>query len=615
MCGINGIFAYGDRASRVDVRELIETRDTMFRRGPDGAGEWHSADGRVGLAHRRLSFLDLSEAGAQPMAILDRALWITFNGEIYNYLAIRERLQSKGVVFRGHSDTEVLLHLYAEKGAAMVDDIRGMYAFAIWDDRTKSLFLARDPFGIKPLYLADDGQTIRFASQVKALVRAPSIDTAPDAAAQVGFMLYGSIPDPHTLYAGIRSVPAGSWMRIASDGHKTYRTFCRISDELAAADSRTEAISHDAYRDRLRSELLNSVRRHLISDVPVGVFLSSGLDSSTLTGLAAEVNVTDLHTVTLGFEEYRGSDNDETPLAALVADTYKTTHQTRWVTKKDFDTDYQGLIAAMDQPSIDGVNTYFVSKVSKEVGLKAVLSGLGADELFGGYETFLQIPQMVKIGRKLPSAVVGKALRVISAPLLKHFTSPKYAGLLEYGSTYGGAYLLRRALFMPWELPELLDGDVAKEGWRELQPLMELEATVKGISNPHLRVSSLEMNWYMRNQLLRDSDWAGMAHSLEVRVPFVDLDLLRSVASPASQQPGKAAMAQTPARPLPVAVLNRSKTGFNIPMREWLPQTGSGNSARRLRGWAMQLAREFGFIRASPHLTSSRTNLIEEPLQ
>jgi asparagine synthase (glutamine-hydrolysing) len=351
-------------------------------------------------------------------------------------------------------------------------------------------------------------------------------------------------------------------------------------------------VSNEERIEHLHAALLDSVQHHLVADVPVGIFLSAGLDSATLTALAAESSNASLHTATLGFNEYRGTENDETILAGKVADQYRTTHYTSWVSRQDFQDARERLLNVMDQPTIDGVNTYFVSMAAAQSGLKVALSGLGGDELFGGYPSFREIPGMVRLlspFRLFPG--FGRMFRRISAPVLRHLTSPKYAGLLEYGGTYGGAYLLRRGFFMPWELPEILGDKIAREGWEELQPLMRLEQTVHGDASDRVRVSALEMSWYMRNQLLRDTDWAGMAHSLEIRVPLVDVELIRRVAPLLTGAfPDKQDMARTPRMPLPITILNRRKTGFSVPVREWLMQGNERQQHERgLRGWARQV--------------------------
>ena len=589
MCGIAGIFAYNS-GSVVEEKELLACREAMVARGPDGSGAWISPDGDIGLASRRLSIIDLTDAGAQPMATEDGSLRLVFNGEIYNYRALRSDLEARGHRFRSDSDTEVLLHLYRERGQNMVHDLRGMYAFALWDNRKNGLLLVRDPFGIKPLYYADDGSSIRFASQVKALLKTGRVDRSCQPAGHVGFFLWGYVPEPYTLYRGVRALPAGSTLWIDRSGQREVRRFWRLSDELAKAEAANGAVGRELATQRLRVALVESVQAHLVADVPVGVFLSSGLDSTTLAALASETASSRLRTVTLAFREYEGEEEDEAPLAAKVAEKYGTSHLTRWVSKDDFQTHLCHLTAAMDQPSIDGVNAYFVSKVVAETGLKVALSGLGGDELFGSYPSFRDVPRMANLPIPPRSAAsLGRAFRLICAPLAKRFVSPKYAGLLEYGGSYGGAYLLRRGLFMPWELPGILGEDVAREGWRELQPLLRLEETVRGVSSDRLKVSALEMAWYMRNQLLRDADWAGMAHSLEIRVPLVDVELLRTV-TPLLSSPGpltKLDMAGTPKRPLPEDVVRRRKTGFAVPVRDWLLQAENGSDAERgLRGWA-----------------------------
>ncbi len=599
MCGIVSIFGYGSDAPPVDTDELRLIRDAMVNRGPDGSGLWISADRRVGLAHRRLSLLDLSEAGAQPMASRDGRLQTIFNGEIYNHRELRARLEAKGCCFVSHSDTEVLLHLYAEKGVEMVRDLRGMYAFVIWDQRRRRLFAARDPIGIKPLYYADNGRSLRIASQVKALIRGGAIDPARDPAGEVGFLLWGYVPDPFTTFRGIRALPAGAMMLAEQDRRPIVQSFCDLREELAvAAVSNHTPTAPQAIRQRIHAALAESVRYHLMADVPVGIFQSAGLDSSAVTALASESPNARLSTITLGFEEYRGTADDETPLAAQVAKQYATEHRTRWLTRGEFEADLDRVIAAMDQPSTDGVNTYFVAQAAHEMGLKAALSGVGGDELFGGYNSFRHVPAMAAAwGRMIPRSL-GRALRAGIAPALGRVTSPKYAGLLEYAGSYGGAYLLRRALFMPWEIAQVLAPETVRDGLEALQPEFELEQAVSGIDSPSLKVSALELTRYMRNQLLRDADWAGMAHSLEIRTPFADLEVIRAIAPLAARnllQAKKRDLVNLPACPFPPPLVNRAKTGFRVPVQDWISKGDSGQHERGLRGWARRLAGEFGF--------------------
>jgi len=592
MCGIAAIFSYGSAAPLVDQAELLRIRESMFDRGPDGAGMWVSADQKIGLAHRRLSIMDISKAGSQPMFTSDFSLAIIFNGEIYNFRELRKQLEVKGYCFRSNSDTEVLLYLYQELGPDMVKHLRGMFAFAIWDERNCGIFLARDHFGIKPLYYSDNGSTIRVASQVKSLLKG-QIDTTPEPAGHVGFYLWGHVPEPYTLYKGIRALPAGTSLWIDAVGHKVVRQYFNITETLAEASESRLIITSEEMRERLGNALRDTVRHHLIADVPVGVCLSSGLDSSTLVALAKELGVNDLNTVTIGFKEFQEANNDEVPTAELFAKIFDTKQFTRLVSKEDFQNSYVHLLDVMDQPSIDGVNSYFLSKAAKDAGLKVMLSGLGGDELLGGYPSFHQIPLIVKAFEKLSAIpTLGKSFRYISAPILKRFTSQKYAGLLEYGGSYGGAYLLRRGMFMPWELPDLLDGEMVKKGWEELRPLTRLEQTIQGVKNTKLKVTGLETAWYMRNQLLRDTDWASMAHSVEMRVPLVDIELFRTILpmTNSNHSPNKLYMAETPKTPLMQEIKNRTKTGFDVPLLNWLSDTGvNTRSDRGLKAWAKQI--------------------------
>jgi len=574
MCGINAIYAFHPSAPPVDGDELTRTREAMRSRGPDAAGLWISEDRRVGLGHRRLSIIDVSDRANQPMRSGD--LHIVFNGEIYNYPALRQELLAAGDTFETTSDTEVLLHLYRREGAAMLPRLRGMFAFCIWDARNRTLFLARDPYGIKPLYIADDGRTVRIASQVKALIAGGGVSMARDPAGIAGFLLRGSVPEPFTTYTAIRAIPAGSSMTITTGGASEPRPYFSIAAVLRDAAS-ARCVSHDERQEIIRHAVGQSVRDHLVSDVPVGAFLSSGRDSSTIVALATETG-TPMRTVTLRFEEYAGTRKDEAPLAALVARQYGTQHTISTLSGQQFRDTLPKALEAMDQPSIDGMNSYFVCKAAAELGWKVALSGTGGDELFGGYSTFRTIPRFVRafgVFRHMPGAARAfeRAYRKLM-PKGSERLSPKTALALKYVYSYEGAYLMKRGLFLPEELPALIGSDMAEEGLRRLAVLdLIREAITPDPGTPFARVAALESALFMRNQLLRDIDWASMAHSLEVRVPLVDAFLLREVA-PAifsgSRRDGKAMLARSPQKPLPQPILTRRKTGFTLPIRDWL---------------------------------------------
>lgn len=581
MCGINGIFAYHGAASSIDRNELVRTRDHMVNRGPDAAGEWVSADNRTGFGHRRLSIIDLSQAGTQPMMSADGKLVVTFNGEIYNYRDLRHELETRGHVFQSQSDTEVLLHLYAENGAAMVHELRGMFAFGLWDQERKQLLLARDPYGIKPLYYADDGGTFRFASSVKALMAGDGVSREADPAGVMGFYVFGSVPEPFTLYRSIRALPAGTTLVVGSGGaceSKCYFSIPRILRD--AEDARMDAPDHDP-SDAFREALLDSVRHHLVADVPVGAFLSAGVDSGSLVGLMRDAGQSQIRTVTLAFEEFLGASADEAPLAEQVARYYGTDHTTRRVGAHEFTRDLPEIIESMDQPSIDGINTWFVSKAARELGLKVAVSGVGGDELLGGYSTFETVPRRAMlIGpiSRIPGVGAAFALACDAACAMGVHLHPKAAGLLRYGGSIAGAYLVQRGLFMPSEIGKVVDdADFIRDGLAKLDPLKHIENALRnGPRAPFGQVAALESSFYLRNQLLRDTDWAGMAHSLEIRTPLVDSQLLRRVApimAGANRPSGKSLLASAPSRPLPVEMVSRSKTGFGIPMQAWERET------------------------------------------
>ena len=583
MCAINGIFAYHSAAAPPDRGELLRTRDAMRRRGPDGSGAWWNAERRVALGHRRLAILDLSDRAAQPMTSADGRLVVTYNGEIYNFPKLRSELEREGTYFRTGCDTEVLLHLYDKCGPAMVHRLRGMFAFAIWDERSGEFFLARDSYGIKPLYTANDGWTFRFSSQVKALLAGGRISRDPEPAGLAGFYLFGAVPEPFTLYRDIRALPAGHTQIVDAGGPREPVPFASLPTVLAEG-ARDRAPAGEL-AGRVRSGALDSVRAHLLADVEIGLFLSSGIDSGAMLGLLRDAGHQKTRAITLQFEEFRGTAEDEAPLAAGIAARYGAEHIVRRVERSEFERDLPDILDAMDQPSIDGVNTWFVAKAANEAGLKIALSGIGGDELLAGYPSFGDLPRWRRLlGPFAAVPGLGRLSRLLLPALVPRFCAkhPKAAGLLEYSGDWTDTYLLRRGLFLPHELNALLGPPTAREGLRRLRPRRCIGAALTPDPGSDVgRVCALESTHYLRNQLLRDADWAGMAHGVEIRVPFADSELLRTLAPviPSMRAgAGKRALAAAPSTKLPDAIIERAKTGFGVPTGAWL-ETGAFDRA------------------------------------
>ena len=587
MCGLNAIFAYHDAAPPPSERELIATREHMAARGPDGAGAWWSAEGRLALGHRRLAVIDPDPRSAQPMTSACGRHAIAFNGEIYNHAALAADLRGRGVAFRTASDTEVLLALLMREGAEGLARARGMFALAFWDGAARALWLARDSYGIKPLYLADDGWTLRAASQVRALMAGGGISRDPEPAGLAGFHLWGAVPEPFTLYRAVRAVPPGHAVRVGALGPGEARPFLPLGRLYRGAAPAPPDPG------RVRAAVTESVGRHLVADVPVGLFLSAGVDSAALLaaieaaepGRAAETTA-----VTVGFGEFRGDARDEVPLAARQAGAAGARHVVRMVGEAEFRSELPRILAAMDQPSIDGINTWFVAKAAAEAGLTVALSGIGGDELFAGYPSFRAVPRWRRLlagPARVPG--LGAAWRRV-AGLAGGRAGPKIAGLLAHGGSWAGAYLLKRGLFLPHELGGLMPPGTAAEGLARLaacDPAGRLLADAP--SDAVGRVSLLESGLYMRHQLLRDADWAAMAHSVEVRTPLVDVALLSAIRPMQPGLAGKAVLAR--AFGLPDAVAARPKTGFATPVETWMRRAGHVPPEDHWpRAWARRLA-------------------------
>ncbi|MEQ1933840.1 MAG: asparagine synthase (glutamine-hydrolyzing), partial [Fimbriimonadaceae bacterium] len=557
MCGIAGILNTRP-GPREELQGRLEALNAAQRhRGPDDQGTWISPQGHAGLAHVRLSILDLSPAGHQPMHSADGRLVICFNGEIYNFRELREELEREGEAFLTRSDTEVLLRLYERDGAAMVERLRGMFAFCLWDEREQTALLARDPLGVKPLYYLRRGGLLAFASEVRALRKTGLASRELDGGALVRYFESGSVAEPDTLLKDVRCLPAGHTL-VWRAGETEIRQFWKLGFGGAQVEE-AEAV------ERVRAALLDSVRHHFVSDVPVGVFLSGGIDSTSVLALAIAAGQRDLETFSIGVDDVR---LDESSAAARTAAHFGTRHHELRLDASTMAASFPKFLASMDQPSIDGFNTFTVAGFARAQGMKVVLSGLGGDELFGGYPSFDKVPRLARLARLL-HGVPG--MRSGAGMLERHLPRPQWrraAGLLTLEPSMTRAWQAFRGVFSPQEARLLASRHASDMNrYEDCREADGLSADDEGD-----QVSELELSRYMRNQLLKDSDVMSMSHGLELRVPLVDRALFESAAAiPAGMrlQPGKRLLVKAVPE-LPAWITEAPKRGFLFPYQKWL---------------------------------------------
>ena len=574
MCGVAGIIVDSNSSENpLDLNKCITSMcENMNLRGPDNFGTWLEKESLVAFGHRRLSIIDLDNRANQPMHSNENRFVIVFNGEIYNFKELREDLKRSNYAFKTYSDTEVLLALYSLEGEKMLSKLQGMFSIAIWDNLLETLFLARDPYGIKPLYVAKSKYGWLFASQVKALIASGVVSKEIDFEGQLSFWLLGSVAEPHTWFKDISALPAGSWAKITRD-----QIFDGPHQYFDIGKNWREKIKIESKKDinlEVSALLLKSVKRHLVADVPIAVFLSGGIDSAALAGLMVECGVNNLVGITITYDEFQGTLKDEAPVAADIADYYGIQHHVKRVTKDEFFQDLPLILKNMDQPTIDGINTWYASKAVAELGLKVVVSGVGGDELFLGYNSFKHLPVLVKVMKiitKLPG-VISIANKIADFYAVRSGNSRwRYAPLwLKNIST---AWLLRRSIYSPDELSGLM-GDKAEEIIKDFSAEGMLTKMVgKLVGSTELDLAQIESMTYLRNQLLRDSDWASMSHSIELRTPLVDAQLLKQLSPhfPLFKNfPKKSLLANSPLKSLPKSIQERRKTGFGIPVEQWL---------------------------------------------
>ena len=581
MCGILG--SIGPRSFDADA--FGKALDVMQNRGPDDRGIYEEPECLLG--HRRLAILDLSPTGHQPMSTPDGRYTIVFNGEVYNYRELRKTLIDEGLAFHSTSDTEVILALFAREGPDCLRHLRGMFAIAIWDKLEKSLFLARDRMGIKPLYIWPRPQGVAFASEVKALRALPGGPSEIKPSAVAAYLAWGSVPEPKTIIKGVEALAPGTWVRWIG-GNSRAETYWRIPDAAPSIHRREEAI------EMLRPILREAVALRCISDAPLGAFLSGGIDSSSVVALMRAAGQQHLHTFSISFPQ---TPLNEGSYALKVVEEFATHHTNIAVSQQMVREGLDGFFQAMDQPTCDGVNTYLVSKFARQGGLTVALSGLGGDELFAGYPSFQRIRKAIPwlthapglttwAGGKAASWLGGRLTKLEALSLL-----PIHNSKFNIQNCLGVLYYASRGLFMPSQIRKLLHPDLLAALPRDWSPLAPYGVPLlPGLSSSLTQNSKLtthnilpdsvhstiahELRQYMLNQLLRDSDVFGMANSLEIRVPLIDHKLVEALFQIDEgiilQASTKALLLDSLPTPLPRLCTHRPKMGFTFPFDTWM---------------------------------------------
>ena len=525
--------------------------DLQQHGGPDSSGLYASSSAPVVLGHRRLALLDISAAGHQPMTYEER-YHISFNGEIYNFAAVKKELFDLGHIFHTHTDTEVILAAYSQWGTQSFVKFKGMFAFALWDEQEKELILVRDAIGIKPLYYKHNHTGICFASEIRAFAVQPEAQQNNNW--PVYLMAFGHLPEPVTTYSNVQPLNKGCFIKYStatnSISQQSFKHYS-YSDKIEETTMAIKALQHT---------LTEAVKRHLVADAPIGVFLSGGIDSSILASLAGTEKQQLLECLSIYFDDEKFS---EKSYQDIMLQQLPGTSKQFLLTEYDFQELLPTVLSQMDMPSCDGINTWFISRCAKEQGLKAVLSGIGADELFGGYPSFGRMPIALQL-QKLP-AILWKAGKTNNKALLARSTYLSLGGVK-------GMYLFLRGHFTPLQIARQL-GATEKEVWNILEdcPVMP---DISNLSAKN-QASWMEYNMYMQNQLLRDADVMGMAHGIEIRVPFLDdevISLALSIADAAKYDVNghKPLLIDSFKHLLPTAVWQRKKMGFSFPFAQWL---------------------------------------------
>jgi asparagine synthase (glutamine-hydrolysing) len=576
MCGIVGALVFRNSPFTIDSTYIVRMRDTMIHRGPDGSGLWISSDGRVGLGHRRLSIIDLSEAASQPMSNENATVWVVFNGEIYNHAELRPELERLDHRFKtDHSDTEVIIHSFEEWGIDCVERFRGMFAIALWDVRERQLWLIRDRIGIKPLYYSIHNGRITFASEIKALLQDHDQRRAVHEEAFYHYLSFLTTPPPQTLFEGIKKLPCGSWLKINEDGQLREQKYWDVLDNAGPLPTSSE----DEIARTLIKELRTSVTLRKISDVPVGVFLSGGIDSSTNAALFAEGEPQPIRAFSIGYTGNYKSYPDELRYARLMAECVGAWYYERLLTVNDLIDLLPRMVYLQDEPIADPVcvPVYYVSQLARENGVTVCQVGEGSDELFWGYPDWKTKLKLQNYNH-WPVPTVIKHICLAGLRLGgKGFEFPYEwlrRGTAGQPIFWGGA-----EAFTDAQKHRLLSPRIRKQfshltSWEALGPIRDRFEEKAWEPSDLNWMTYLDLNLRLPELLLMRVDKMSMGVSLEGRVPFLDhrlVEFTMSIPSSVKTKGGtlKYILKKAVRGLIPDQVIDRPKQGFGVPLYEW----------------------------------------------
>jgi len=594
MCGISGILNLQKKSinQKILIQNIVKFQN---RRGPDSSNIWESECKKVIFGHNRLSIIELSEKGDQPFISLDQNFVVTYNGEIYNFNELKKQLISHQIKFKSNSDTEVIIEAYKFWGLDFLKKLRGMFAFAIWDKKKQKLILARDPFGIKPLYFINQNNVFYFASQIKSLLLIKDIKFNISNSGLLSYYLWGNLPEPLTMYKEIKTLEKGTCYVIDNLLNINKVNYANLKNEIL----NTNTIEFKKKEDKilyLKETIEETVSLHNISDVSRALLLSSGIDSNIILNAMSEKDKFNCSALTLDFNYTK--QYDETEIAKENSKINNVSHLIKTINPEEFRQLIENFYKDMDSPTNDGFNTYLISYLSKKYNFKVIISGIGGDELFLSYPSFKAIPRLNQIMKFIPKInLIDHFMKNnLYFFLKKNKFRTKLAGIYDYGRDLNSSFMLLRSVFLPFEIREFLSEKELIDANKDINLMKISMDEISDIKDQRIAIMYLEMKYYLCSKLLRDADWASMSHSVELRTPFVDWHFFKKILPIVkfNKQFSKSNLLDNFPNEVTKKLRKRKKTGFMIPHQSFLDELNvKKKHSNPIRDWSLYSLKKY----------------------